>query len=62
MSVVGALLSAIIMVEVNILNAGKVSEELEGIRLSEEASGTTHPILSETVESALGLPCKRASH
>ena len=36
--------------EVNILNAGKVSTEQEGLDLSDEADGTTHPILLETVE------------
>ena len=42
----------IIMGEVNILilNTGKVSAEQEGLDLSEEASGTAHPILLETVE------------
>lgn len=44
--------SWIIMGEVNILilNGGKVSAEQEGLDLSEEASGTAHPILLETVE------------
>lgn len=36
--------------EVNILNAGKVSMEQEGLDLSDKADGTTHPILLETVE------------
>lgn len=38
------------MVEGNILNARKVNAEPEGIDLSEEANGTTHPILLEIVE------------
>lgn len=38
------------MKEINILNAGKVSMEQEGLDLSEEANGTTHRILLETVE------------
>ena len=38
------------MKEINLLIAGKVSMEQEGLDLSEEASGTTHPILLETVE------------
>ena len=39
-----------ILKEVNILNAGEVSTEQEGLDLSDEADGTTHPILLETVE------------
>lgn len=38
------------MVEDNILNARKVNVEPEGLELSEEANGTTHPILLEIVE------------
>lgn len=39
-----------IMIEIDILNAGKVSAEQERIHLSKEASGTIHSILLEIVE------------